>query len=67
MVGQGQRVATSTLRYLWKNQDQFDSLVTELKPKNNEPRDGVRCRQCKAKGLGGAGGGEEAGAPYEAE
>ena len=36
---------------MWKNQDQFDSLVTELKPKNNEPRDGVRAVSAKRKGL----------------
>ena len=33
-VGQGQRVATSTLRALWRDEDQFETLVTELKPKN---------------------------------
>ena len=48
-VGQGQRVATSTLRALWRDEDQFETLVTELKPKKNEPRNGVRAVNAKRK------------------
>ena len=46
-VGQGQRVATSTLRALWRDEEQFEALVTELKPKKNEPRNGVRAASAK--------------------
>ena len=48
-VGQGQRVATSTLRALWRDEEQFEALVTELKPKKNEPRNGVRAASAKRK------------------
>ena len=48
-VGQGQRVATSTLRALWRDEEQFEALVTELKPKKNEPRNGVRAVNAKRK------------------
>ena len=48
-VRQGQRVATSTLRALWRDEDQFETLVTELKPKQNEPRNGVRAVNAKRK------------------
>ena len=47
--GQGQRVATSTLRALWRDEEQFEALVTELKPKKNEPRNGVRAASAKRK------------------